>query len=116
VAHCRFQARRRLRAFSNELDSVRLAHCALTKALVYDTQLASQVFAFQNSAEDVGVFQVTIVPRPEHTLTELEAAVDQVIQKFLAKAQLPKSYKKRRAGSSSTSCAVSNQISARQIN
>src|SRR6476660_3888122 len=56
----------------------------LTKALVYDSQLASQVFAFQNSAEDVGVFQIVVIPRPEHSLTELEAAVDQVLQKFMS--------------------------------
>jgi zinc protease len=56
----------------------------LTKALVYDSQLASNVIAFQNSAEDVGVFQIVVIPRPEHTLTELEAAVDKVLQKFIA--------------------------------
>ena len=55
----------------------------LTKALIYDSQLASQVIAFQNSAEDVGVFQVIVIPRPEHTLTEIEAAIDQVLQKFI---------------------------------
>ena len=44
----------------------------LTKALVYDSQMASQVFGFQNSAEDVGVFQVVVIPRPEHSLTSLE--------------------------------------------
>jgi zinc protease len=70
----------------------------LTKALVYDTQLASQVFAFQNSAEDVGVFQVTIVPRPEHTLTELEAAVDQVMQKFLAEGPTAEELQKAKSG------------------
>src|SRR4029079_6412649 len=36
-----------------------------TKALVYDSQLASQVFAFQNGSEDVGQFQLIVVPRPE---------------------------------------------------
>src|SRR5918999_4874466 len=34
----------------------------LTKALVYDSQIASQVAAFQSSSEDVGVFQVMVVP------------------------------------------------------
>jgi zinc protease len=56
----------------------------LTKALVYDSQLASNIIAFQNSAEDVGVFQIVVTPRPEHTLTELEEAVDKVLQKFIA--------------------------------
>ncbi|HET6977521.1 MAG TPA: pitrilysin family protein [Pyrinomonadaceae bacterium] len=70
----------------------------LTKALVYDQQLASQVFAFNNSSEDVGVFQVTIVPRPEHTLTELEAAVDQVIQKFIAEGPTAEELQRAKAG------------------
>jgi zinc protease len=56
----------------------------LTKALVYDSQIASQIFAFQNSNEDVGQFQLIVVPRPDHTLTEIEEAVDQVIRKFIS--------------------------------
>ena len=70
----------------------------LTKALVYDSQVASNVFAFQNSAEDVGVFQVVVVPRPEHTLTELEAAVDQVIQKFIAEGPTAEELQKAKSG------------------
>jgi hypothetical protein len=71
-----------LSVMSSILSGSRTAR--LTKALVYDTQIASQVGAFQNSAEDVGVFQVTVIPRPEHSLTEIEGAVDQVIQKFIS--------------------------------
>src|SRR6476660_6770793 len=59
-----------LSVMSSILSGSRTAR--LTKALVFDTQIASQIGAFQNSAEDVGVFQVTVVPRPEHSLTELE--------------------------------------------
>ena len=70
----------------------------LTKALVYDSQVASQVSAFQSSAEDVGVFQVMVVPRPEHTLTELEAAVDQVIQKFIAEGPTAEELQKAKSG------------------
>jgi zinc protease len=70
----------------------------LTKALVYDSQIASQVSAFQNSSEDVGVFQVTVVPRPEHTLTELEAAVDQVIQKFIEEGPTAEELQKAKSG------------------
>ena len=70
----------------------------LTKALVYDSQIASQVGAFQNSAEDVGVFQVTVIPRPEHTLTELEAAVDQVIQKFITEGPTAEELQKAKNG------------------
>ena len=70
----------------------------LTKALVYDSQKASQVSGFQNSAENVGVFQVTVVPRPEATLTELEAAVDQVLQKFIAEGPTAEELQKAKSG------------------
>ena len=70
----------------------------LTKALVYDSQLASQVAAFQNSVEDVGVFQIVVIPRPEHTLTELEAAVDQVIQKFINEGPTEEELQKAKSG------------------
>jgi len=70
----------------------------LTKALVYDSQKASNVFGFQNSAEDVGVFQVTVVPRPEATLTDLEVAVDQVLQKFIAEGPTAEELQKAKSG------------------
>jgi zinc protease len=70
----------------------------LTKALVYDSQKASQVSAFQSNAEDVGVFQVTVIPRPEASLTELEAAVDQVIQKFIAEGPTAEELQKAKSG------------------
>ncbi|HEU4796223.1 MAG TPA: pitrilysin family protein [Pyrinomonadaceae bacterium] len=70
----------------------------LTKALVYDSQLASQVVAFQNSAEDVGVFQIVVIPRPEHTLTELEEAVDKVLQKFIAEGPTAEELQKAKSG------------------
>lgn len=70
----------------------------LTKELVYDSQKASQVFAFQSSPENVGVFQVVVVPRPEATLTELEAAVDQVVQKFLSEGPTAEELQKAKSG------------------
>lgn len=70
----------------------------LTKALVYDQQLASQVIAFQNSVEDVGVFQVIVIPRPEHTLTEIEAAIDQVFQKFVSEGPTAEELQKAKSG------------------
>ena len=70
----------------------------LTKALVYDSQLASQVFAFQNSSEDVGVFQLVVIPRPEHTLTEVEAAVDQVLQKFVSEGPTADELQRAKSG------------------
>lgn len=70
----------------------------LTKALVYDSPKASNVFGFQNSAEDVGVFQITVIPRPEATLTELEAAVDAVLQKFMAEGPTAEELQKAKSG------------------
>ena len=48
----------------------------LTKALVYDQQSAAQMFARQDSNEDVGEFRIVTVPRPGHSLTDIETAVD----------------------------------------
>jgi len=70
----------------------------LTKALVYDSQLASQVFAFQNGSEDVGQFQLIVVPRPEHTLTEIEDAVDQVLRKFISEGPTADEVQRAKAG------------------
>jgi len=70
----------------------------LTKALVYDSQKASNVFGFQNSSEDVGVFQITVIPRPEATLTELEVAVDEVLQKFISEGPTAEELQKAKSG------------------
>jgi zinc protease len=70
----------------------------LTKALVYDSQIASQIFAFQNSNEDVGQFQLIVVPRPDHTLTEIEEAVDQVIRKFISEGPTAEELQRAKAG------------------
>jgi zinc protease len=70
----------------------------LTKALVYDSQKASNVFGFQNASEDVGVFQITVIPRPEATLTELEVAVDEVLQKFISEGPTAEELQKAKSG------------------
>jgi zinc protease len=70
----------------------------LNKALIYDTQIANTVSAFHNSSEDVGVFQITVTPRPEHSLTDLEKAVDQVLQKFISEGPTPEELQKAKSG------------------
>jgi zinc protease len=85
-----------LSVMSSILSGSRTAR--LTKALVYDTQKASQVAGFQNSAEDVGVFQVVVIPRPEATLTELETSVDQVLQKFISEGPTAEELQKAKSG------------------
>ncbi len=54
----------------------------LTKALVYDQQSAAQAFAGQSSNESAGTFNLTIIPRPGHSLTELEASADSVFERI----------------------------------
>jgi zinc protease len=54
----------------------------LTKALVFEQQAAANVSAGQGSNEDVGEFLMVITPRPGHSLTDLEAAADSVIEKM----------------------------------
>jgi zinc protease len=70
----------------------------LTKALVYDQQAAASVGAYQGSNEDVGEFQVTITPRPEHSLTDLEAAMDAVIEKLKGEGPTEGEIRKATAG------------------
>jgi zinc protease len=54
----------------------------LTKTLVYDTQTAASVSAYQNPAENVGELVIAATPRAEHTLTEIETQIDSVIAQF----------------------------------
>jgi zinc protease len=71
----------------------------LSKALVYDSQVAVQVGAFQRTSEDVGEFQVVVIPRPGHSLTEIEAAVDKVLQQFVGEGPSAEEVQKATAGS-----------------
>jgi zinc protease len=52
----------------------------LTKELVYDQQIAADVGTDQDSSEDAGEWQVVATPRPGHTLTELETAIDRILE------------------------------------
>jgi zinc protease len=70
----------------------------LTKALVYDQQAAASVSASQSSNEDVGEFLVVITPRPDHSLTDLEAAADTVIDKIKAEGPTDEEIQKAVAG------------------
>jgi zinc protease len=54
----------------------------LTKALVYDAQSASAVNAFNIGFEKFGRFQLMLTPRPGHTLGELEASADSILDVF----------------------------------
>ncbi|MBM4193155.1 MAG: insulinase family protein [Gemmatimonadetes bacterium] len=54
----------------------------LTKALVFDAQSAANVGAFQASSENYGFYMVQVTPRPGHSLTALETAMDSVIERL----------------------------------
>jgi zinc protease len=70
----------------------------LTKALVFDQQAAAEVSAGQSSNEDVGEFSVVVTPRPGHSLTELETAVDGIIEKLKADGPTAEEVEKAIAG------------------
>lgn len=54
----------------------------LTKALVYDTQSATNATSFSSIDESVGEFLVRVTPRPGHTLTQLETIADSVLEEL----------------------------------
>jgi zinc protease len=70
----------------------------ITKALVYDRQAAANVAVYQNPAEDVGQFQVIAIPRPGHTLTELETTVDSIIDRIKRDGPTPEELARVKAG------------------
>ncbi|HLA90707.1 MAG TPA: pitrilysin family protein [Gemmatimonadaceae bacterium] len=54
----------------------------ITKTLVFDEQSAASVSAFNFANEKFGQFFVRLTPRPGHSLTELEARADSIIEKL----------------------------------
>ena len=56
----------------------------LTKALVYDEQVATQASSGQSSNEDAGEFTVTLSPRPGYALNDLLSAADAIVDRLKA--------------------------------
>jgi len=56
----------------------------LYKALVYDKQIAQDVSAYQSSSEVCGSFNIVATVRAGHTLAEVEAAIDEELNRLLA--------------------------------
>jgi zinc protease len=54
----------------------------LYKRLVYEMQIAQDVSAFQQSQALASVFQITVTPRPGHTVDELQKVVDEELAKL----------------------------------
>ncbi|HEV8148847.1 MAG TPA: pitrilysin family protein [Gemmatimonadales bacterium] len=54
----------------------------LTKALVFDQQSAANVAAFHSSGELHGTLVISLTPRPGHSLSELEASTDSILERL----------------------------------
>ena len=54
----------------------------LTKELVYDKQSAANVGAFQATSHNLGMYLIQVTPRPDHSLTDLETNVNEIIDRF----------------------------------
>jgi zinc protease len=54
----------------------------LTQSLVFNEQAAATVTARQDTNENAGEFQITITPRPGHSLMELESATDAILKRL----------------------------------
>ena len=52
----------------------------------------------QDSNEDAGVWNLTITPRPGHSLTELEAAADALLEKLKSEGPTPEEIQRATAG------------------
>jgi zinc protease len=73
---------RALRALSQLLTQDRTSR--LTRALVYERQLATSVMTFQGSDALAGEFFVSVTPRADASLTDIENVVDSVIAEISA--------------------------------
>jgi len=85
-----------LDVLSSILEGPRTAR--LTKALVYDKQIAANVNAYQETAEDVGGFNIIVTPRPGNSLTDLEQATDAIIEKMKAEGPTAEEIQRATAG------------------
>ena len=69
----------------------------LYKKLVYEKQIASSLFAFSGSNEIAGNFVISINVKPGHTLEEVEAATNEILNEFLAKGPTAEELKRVQA-------------------
>jgi len=70
----------------------------LTKALVYDRQLATSITARQDPDESAGEWRLTITPRPGVSLTDLEAATDAILDTLKAEGPTGEEIQRATAG------------------
>ena len=101
-----------LEVLANILTRSRISR--LTKSLVYDKQSAAAVSSFQSTNESAGDFGIMVTPRPEHSLTELEADVDSLLSVVRRSGPTADEINRANAALSSASSAVWNRTSARR--
>jgi len=70
----------------------------LYKRLVYDEQIATDVSAGADPAEICGTFAITVTARPGADLRKIEQAVDQELDRFLAKGPTAQELQRAKAG------------------
>jgi zinc protease len=70
----------------------------LTKSLVYDRQIATNVFSGQDTHEIVGEFEIAVTPRPGHSLAELESATDSVLARIRSEGPTTEELERSKAG------------------
>jgi zinc protease len=71
----------------------------VTKAIVYDRQMAAQVFGGQRTFEAAGKFDIIIQPQPGTTLTQLEVVTDSIIAAFKREGPTADEVARAKAGS-----------------
>ncbi|HVB38329.1 MAG TPA: pitrilysin family protein [Vicinamibacterales bacterium] len=67
----------------------------LYKRLVYDLQIAQNVYAYQDSEELSSTFNIVVTPRPGHTIAEVHKVVDEELEKL--REQPPTEHELQRA-------------------
>jgi len=70
----------------------------LYRRLVREKQIAQEVFAYHNSQEISGRFNVVVTARPGHTLAELEAAVDEELGRLTTEPPTPEEIEQATSG------------------
>lgn len=70
----------------------------LTKALVYDKELATDVGVYQSPYEATGRFEMQLTPRPGHSLTELESEADAIVATLKREGPTAEELKRVKAG------------------
>jgi zinc protease len=54
----------------------------LTQSMVYGEQIATNVYTNNNDNQLAGVFRIVATPRPDHTVPELQRAIDRELKRL----------------------------------